>query len=460
MCANKGSNNNDIIKLVGKLFLSREKWIRREIISLDFDEGGHSCLEKLTVDVDRSYIKSIFAKSVYSHFYLPLEWREKGAIYSVDCVSADGRSLRLLNRSFNDEFAEWMFWWIAERSGYAKSRVPADVQQLVLDGIKAKSTEVDKLLEYIRSRKFPAESRRIWKKMQEVDMIEKFWNLILRSHIVVVRAPRDADCAIIKLSEKRSFRALTRSKLNIFSAVFCVNLSERPARLTKMKVPQDVRILRSVGIKGVDDDATLADMEIKGDGSWGVCYSYEIYEQTGATAWSILFVPRRTSLIVPGLITSWAALFATYIWNSRSLSIFSSGAEVFSHSVPFLVVLALAPTVASTILSHTSGSFLYRSMTRKYGFAMTLVTALVFIFPILPVDSYQWSPSDCSPDIVKIMYVWLRNNSRNIFLVILMFCSLAFSTSFLGASPMLSKILFGLKSFILRLRGFNQDELG
>lgn len=291
-------------------------------------------------------------------------------------------------------------------------------------------------------------------------MIEKFWNLILRSHIVVVRAPRDADCAIIKLSEKRSFRALTRSKLNIFSAVFCVNLSERPARLAKIKVPQDVRILRSVGIKGVDDDATLADMEIKGDGSWGVCYSYEIYEQTGATAWSILFVPRRTSLIVPGLITSWAALFATYIWNSRSLSIFSSGAEVFSHSVPFLVVLALAPTVASTILSHTSGSFLYRSMTRKYGFAMTLVTALVFIFPMLPVDSYQWSPSDCSPDIVKIMYVWLRNNSRNTFLVILMFCSLAFSTSFLGASPMLSKILFGLKSFILRLRGFNQDELG
>lgn len=220
MCANKGSKNNDIIKLVGKLFLSREKWIRREIISLDFDEGGHSCLEKLTVDVDRSYIKSIFAKSVYSHFYLPLEWRAKGAIYSVDCVSADGRSLRLLNRSFNDEFAEWMFWWIVERSGYAKSRVPADVQQLVLDGIKAKSTEVDKLLEYINSRKFPAESRRIWKKMQEVDMIEKFWNLILRSHIVVVRAPRDADCAIIKLSEKRSFRALTRSKLNIFSAVF------------------------------------------------------------------------------------------------------------------------------------------------------------------------------------------------------------------------------------------------
>lgn len=37
MCANKGSKNNDIIKLVGKLFLSREKWIRREIISLDFD---------------------------------------------------------------------------------------------------------------------------------------------------------------------------------------------------------------------------------------------------------------------------------------------------------------------------------------------------------------------------------------------------------------------------------------
>ena len=100
-----------IVSPVLKLQAARDRWFRREISYFDFDTGRNSYRQRMTLDVDRSQVDKICEPYSLKHAFIPLYWRKKEPMYAMDCNCADGRTLRLLNKEFNEQFSELAFWW-------------------------------------------------------------------------------------------------------------------------------------------------------------------------------------------------------------------------------------------------------------------------------------------------------------------------------------------------------------
>lgn len=100
-----------IISPVLKLQAARDSWVRREISYFDFDTGRNSYRQRMTLDVDQSQVDKICEPYSLKHAFIPLYWRKKEPMYAMDCNCADGRTLRLLNKEFNEQFSELAFWW-------------------------------------------------------------------------------------------------------------------------------------------------------------------------------------------------------------------------------------------------------------------------------------------------------------------------------------------------------------
>lgn len=379
-----------IIRFAVKLLLSRRSWVRREIVSLDFDNEFRSYLERLTIDVDQSIVEAFRKDYGLSQSYIPLGWREKGPIYSVDCKSADGRSLRLLNRSFNESFSEYMFWMVSAEAGYSKEAVPKEVQDYVSKGIQA-GVENFSSFEVTSDRTWSgSDSAGVWNAMLELPQIERVWNVILRRHIVVARIPQGVDYAIIKMSEVRSY-SLCRGRLGLLSPVLCVQTSGRSAGLTKVRVPSDVRVLLCSGLRAEAQDGTkklsVDNMKIEGDGKWAVHYSRE---PAAAYTWQLLLVPHRGPLILPGVMALFVELLALLLWGYRDISVFSpESIGGLAHSITLAMVLALSPLVPTIVLSQSARSHVYRAITWKYASATWAGLCFLLSFPLLPPSHWQ-----------------------------------------------------------------------
>lgn len=459
---------------VAQLLLSRKLWVRREIISRDFREDDPSCVDQHTFDVDTSFIAKIYSGYSGPHVYIPLKWREKGTIFAIDCTTADGRSLRILNRSFNEFFAELFFWQVSEVYGYTRSSLPL-IAAIVRRGIEATKDDIQVLLTAVDALfETQIESvgdleqqdeRAVWHKMQTVPEIRKLWELVLGHHIVVARVPKDTDHSILKLAERRDFPVPPKVRFNPFNATFSLQFEEPQVPLTKLKVPKDVRILHCFGVVSKDKDtdgassslpepgpmgATAAEMSSLGDGTWSAHYSHIV---GASVSWTAFLAPHRMPALVPGAITSGAATVLVYTWWSRKNSVFLllDDSNSVSKSIPFLVILALAPTVASTILAQDSHSPLYRAITKKYWFLMALVAALVFLFTLLPVER----PSEVSwltwlPDYAEHLVLWFSGHLRGIAFYTILGCFATFVASLASASPTLSTFVLWLRRRIAR----------
>ena len=444
-----------MIKPVAELQLTRSSWVRREISYFDFDTGKNSYTQKITLDIDVSRVRECCKIQKLAHLYVPIYWRKKEPMYAMDCSSADGTTLRLLNREFNEEFSEWLFWFrCREIFESAPDTYSDSLKKFVHQGIRAKSDEVS-------SFQTPEDEndRITWAKLMKDATIRSLWKTILECHIIVVRIPKKIDGSIVKLSEMRDFDVTSKSKLNPFSPVVKLKCAHSAVRRTKLLVPKDIRILRCRGVEGEagvsesPNSGTSASkqlvnghpisMEVFGDGRWARRYSNTT---RGSASWTFFLAPRRAELLVPGLVISAIALLSCLFWWHHNTVI----GDLFAKSILFVLMLTMLPVLASILMSRTSASYICRKSTNRYVWYLTITASLWFTFTALPLSFHRDSPFRYMPGYLSTALIWLFDNPRVIWIALIGLLFSFFVTSCIVSGSFLASFILKSKKTMKR----------
>lgn len=437
-----------IAQLVAKLCLTRHVWAQRDTVSHEIEDDDLSRVTLHTLDVDATFIDDVFSVCPIPYVYIPLKWRTKGGIDELTCTTADGRSLHILNHSFSEFLTEWLFWQVSKCYGYTPSSLPL-IAMLVRRGIKATKDEIESLLSSVDalfdSHGDPQERQRhrvAWGDMQEAPYIRKLWELVLGHHIVVARVPPNTDYSILRLTERHYYHVPPGARLNPFDAVCALKFEGPQVPLTKMKVPKDMRMLHGFGVaSNLTDMGFPMEASTLGDGIRAV---HQSRREGGASSWTAFVVPRRTSELLLGLITSGVSLLfvASYFGHNTG----DLNQDDTSTGTWLRILLVLIPNVLSAIFTQNSHSPLYQAIMAKYRIVTLLVTALALLFPLLPVgqpSEISWLPG--LPGFAEHLVLWTSGHLRIISLLTICCCFLAFGMSLASASPTLS-------AFVRRLR--------
>lgn len=436
-------NLQKVVELVLRLCLTRNLWTHREISALDFGADESLYEQKFTIDVNVSRVRKECNTHGLKHMYIPIYWRPKGPMYSMNCRSADGRTLQILNREFNEKFSEDFFWALCKV--HFKGDLPMiseNLKNFVRDGVRSTAEEAENYS--YPSNYLNKSDKDTWDKLMKDVVIRDLWKTILECHIVVVRVPKQADGSIIKLSEIKNFELMSASrfKLNPFSPVVKINCNIPTVRRVKILVPKDVRITLCTAGKNGD----IIKMNIFGDGHWAR-YDSSIGSR-GSSNWNIYLSPRRSELLVPGLVLSIIALISCLFWWHLESRVSVSG--IITDNVLFAFMLTILPVLAGAVLSRSSSSYIYRRATGRYVWRLLVMSTLWFAFTALPVSYSHAEPLPLVPATVSPAIVSIVGHIRVLFIVLIYSCLLLFVTAIVASTERIASFFISTRNRLIR----------
>lgn len=397
----RSRRQDDIFESICRLEAKREVWVTRDVLALDFSHVDNAWLERSTFDVDVEEVRRIWNRGeIYrpgvlqsncddNFLYLPLYWREKDSFLELDCLSSDGTSLNLATRAFTMKLAEYAFWRASKLVGFSKNEFTDCIHAYVhsVIGMEEEDCGLKKFCTDKQCNNHEYHRGRL-QQLLSIPELARMWQNLLHHRLMVIKIPSESNFSVVKVQETFALQSswfVTRSwksklaDFNPFIPEVKILLPSRAAAVTKLIMPRDVKLLKSVTFDswGIYKGKVIPrEMIVHGDGSWGSSYNRDI-DPDSAVDWTMVAVPHSSHLLMPGLAVSLFALAATLAW------IFAGLPEELSESIPALAYIALIPVLFDILMRRDRGSLIYEETTRKYRWCMWLEGVLLVLSLIL-----------------------------------------------------------------------------
>lgn len=425
-----------LFRRIRRLDETRELWWVRSICTSDLSEGLATYLERITIDLDVSYLEEHDG-----YFYLPIAWRIRASFLELDCKTNNGDSMQLVPLAFRRKYMSWEFWQVCREVGLISpgERVCSCLKEHV-DNIILSPEAGD--LNALPSCPFHhRDCCDKWRKIQDSPALSNYIYKLLKSEplILKVRAeklcesPQGPDISIIKISERKPIVAPKASWYETLKGEMWGVIEPFWAGTNKLVVPRDMRIVGGylyIPSDGVQGKLRAKEVQIEGDGSWLHVREKNTY---GRSFLIVGFRPRRPFLFKPGLTIlilsfiaaiSWLVLFKDSFWPNCKGFLVSScdlGAvqnkeilKATMSAMPFGLLFAYFLTRIPIFYHVSERSFLYYVWTQRHyrllGFTMAATTAFPFLHSIVPLqlslDLYFARPM--LADVAHIFIIFLQ----------------------------------------------------
>lgn len=395
--ANEANSLSETMIFAALMALEEEQnlWQLRSIETIDLTEGLDTYLDHFTIDIDVQVLNHWFSQEFR---YIPLGWRARTTFLELDCKANSGESLQLMPLSFRHRYAEWKFWNLVEQSDimFTGSNVPGCIRARVVKTI-AKSDTGNELLSG-DCKNHACGHEQTWQAILSHESVGRAYRDLQNREPLILKAQPHYDLSIVKLQERRQLELPRRNLREWLSSEGAGVISARRAATTKVIAPDDLRIHK---LERIDLEYSTSDeAEVYGDGSWAH-YSRESpgRQQTIAQSqrsgeflkWIAVFHPRRSHLLVPGVLILVPSIFLWTYWLTagswKSLSYAADsipfGDVAKKPSFAFLAAYFTANIPPLFYRSHER-SHLYNSVTRWPYWGLATRMFLTLVFPFLP----------------------------------------------------------------------------
>ena len=416
---------------------TRDEWVLRSVLALDFSEGAGTYFENSTFDLDPSVLRRIFsvqsgekesdtqlsgergsaaqlsgekesdtqlsgergsaaqlsgekesATRPTDWYYIPLTWRKRESFLEFDCETNSGVSLQLVPLVQRQKYCLWLFWKCCRELGLIGDdyKVPSCIEECLRQHIETGA--------YSDARFYPCAGnvQEVWDRIVDNPEIRRIYDTLGRFQPLILRARDGEDVSIVKVRERKAvIKPGVIAIGDMLNGVCLGALRTRSASCTKIRAPKDMRISRVdayfIFLEGGKERTVVVDpnelrMEIYGDGSWAFsplkAYSSTIY-------WLVSFSSKESYFASPAIRTALLSLLTTTFWLATDFGKSSVGGAsvtgvVNSFSMAVIASYFIYQLRLFSQQSERSLQFQWALKWQRYALMATMVMTVCFPF--------------------------------------------------------------------------------
>lgn len=392
---------------------AQNKWIMRQISTIDFSNTSASWVDKTTLDIDCELVREIWYHED-KYVYLPVALRAKKHIFDFDAKLPNNSSISLMGSDFSNYYLEYEFYRMCkDELGLTKKNIPSYLCKWIREIITAdpvndkaqpakksslknsttfnKNINID--MEIVLLRCILATMIQILDIRNTVEKNYRISNFIKllpeNNSIIILKIQKNIDFSIIKLTDLNTGPDGLRKgwHFNIFNPIAKFPLGGKIADVTKIIMPNDIRLSRAlIAYEKNNGTGKLSELDIKGDGAWGVKKFKN--ENFGDFLGLFAISPKRSQMITIGLMLTTIALLVCFgcIWKGIKIDIFNSDKPsiIWTMAIPVMVFI-----LTRLAVKDQSSSYFHNMITRKYR--TYLITSFILLILVCCWDDRSWN---------------------------------------------------------------------
>lgn len=374
------SHEAECFERIHALDKSRDCWIKRVVLTIDFSEGLDTFCERASFDLDTDYL---IRKTFDKYYYIPVGWRERAPFLELDCKTQSGNSLQLLPLSFREKYVEWAFWELCNAHGYINSQqgIPICLRNRIMKQIQGKDLEQP---DHRCCNGHTCDHEEIWNKIMKDSEVVAFYEKMQIEQPLILRVNIDDNdtLSMIKIMERKPLRRPDITRANRRAGHINGIVEARNATSIKFVAPPDTRIKKVRGSVIQDSSHSgenaipILQAKVFGDGSWA-----HLNQRTEASRflWTLTFTPRRSYLFTPAIRIAALGLIACIYWMISAFGV--TDISGIRNSYSMVVVTSFYLYHIRLLYKNYSHSFLYNWITSRYRHLLTWTMILVLTFP-------------------------------------------------------------------------------